>query len=81
MTSTAGGTTAAGAGCDVCRQGAYRGSLTEPRRIAADPDGPIFLHRCEACGTYWEYDLRAARPISDEEAAKTFPQAFETKTN
>ena len=68
---------AAGAGCEVCRMGAYRGSLTEPRRIAADPDGPIFLHRCDACAAFWEYDLRSARPISDEEAAETFPQAFE----
>ena len=64
------------AGCEVCRQGAYRGSLTEPRRIAADPDGPIFLHRCDACAAFWEYDLRSARPISDAEAAQSFPQAF-----
>ena len=69
------------AGCEVCRMGAYRGSLTEPRRIAADPDGPIFLHRCGACDAFWEYDLRSARPISAEEAAATFPQAFEPQTN
>jgi hypothetical protein len=69
------------AGCEVCRMGAYKGSLTEPRRIAADPDGPIFLHRCDACGSFWEYDLRSARPVSDEEAAATFPQAFEPQAN
>lgn len=69
------------AGCDVCRQGAYRGSLTEPRRIASAADGPVFLHRCETCGTYWEYDLRAARPVTAAEAAQTFPQAFERQAD
>lgn len=72
---------AAHAGCEVCRQGAYRGSLTEPRRIAASPEGPVFLHRCETCGAYWEYDLRAARPVTAEEAAATFPQAFEPRAD
>ena len=38
--------------------------------------GPIFLHRCEHCGTYWEVNLREAHIISEEEARAKFPQVF-----
>ncbi len=59
-------------GCDVCRQGVY-GFGTQPVRIAVYPDGPTFLHRCEVCGTYWEYTISHAYPISEEQAHSDYP--------
>lgn len=62
-------------GCEECRRGVY-GKGTQPVRIAVHEDGPTFLYHCEVCGTYWDYTLRAAVPISEERARERYPDAF-----
>lgn len=63
-------------GCEECRRGAYGASWPPPQRIAVREDGPTFLHRCEKCGTYWDFDLRFANPITEAEAKKRYPSLF-----
>lgn len=63
------------AGCDICRQGVY-GFGKQPIEIAVRPDGPTFLRRCEICGTYWNYTIHHAYPISLAEAREIYPFAF-----
>jgi hypothetical protein len=63
-------------GCDACRKGAYSGSWPPPQRIAVREDGPTFLHRCELCGTYWDFDLRFANPVTEEKAKTIYPDYF-----
>jgi putative transposase len=40
----------------------YNGTWPPPERVATHADGPTFLHRCEHCGTFWHFTLRAAVP-------------------
>jgi len=63
-------------GCERCREGAYGGTWPPPARIAVNPEGPAFLHRCEICGTYWDFDLRFADPITEMQARNLYPAAF-----
>lgn len=65
------------AGCHACQQGIY-GVGQQPVKIAVRPDGPTFLYRCEICGTYWNYTINHAYPISLTQAQETYPFAFET---
>ena len=53
-------------GCESCR------SWPPPRQIAMHPSGLAFLHRCEHCGAYWEFDPRKAVIISDDEAQRRY---------
>jgi hypothetical protein len=64
--------------CNVCSQGANAGTWPPPERIAVYPNGPTFLHRCHICGTYWDFDLRSAAPITAEEAESLYPDYFST---
>jgi len=63
-------------GCEACKKGAYGASWPPPQRIAEDPDYPSFLHRCELCGTYWDFELRFANPITEDKARERFPFVF-----
>jgi hypothetical protein len=62
--------------CADCQAGAYSGTWPPPERVAVHPDGPTFLHQCERCGTYWDFRLRAAVPIAEEEARQLYPALF-----
>jgi len=64
------------AGCMQCIIGANSGTWPPPARIAQSKDGWSFLHLCEICGTYWEFNLREAHPISEAEARAAYPDAF-----
>ena len=55
-------------GCEACRQGILSGSWPPPRQVAAQPEGPIFLHVCDRCGSWWEVNLREAHVIDAAEA-------------
>jgi hypothetical protein len=67
-------------GCDACRQSALRGGGSSLVRVAVREDGPSFLHRCELCGTFWDLTIRFANPISEDEARRIYPFAFESPT-
>lgn len=62
-------------GCDLCRRAAYSKG-PELEQIAADPEQPVFLYRCQSCESYWEFNIHDGRQITREEAKKRFPQAF-----
>lgn len=62
-------------GCELCRNGALTGLWPPPDRIATNPNGPTFLHKCCYCGTYWDFTLRYAKPISIELAKVMYPEA------
>jgi uncharacterized Zn finger protein len=59
-------------GCDECRRGAYSGTWPPPKQIATREDGPSFLHRCEKCGTFWDFTIRFANPITEAEAKRLY---------
>jgi hypothetical protein len=63
-------------GCDLCERGAYAGTWPPPARIAVIENGPTFLHKCELCGTYWEFTISHAYPITEIEARTRYPDAF-----
>lgn len=63
-------------GCEACRRGAYGATWPPPARIAVSKDGWAFLHKCDVCGTFWEFNAREAHPISEAEARRGYPQAF-----
>ncbi|HYN85848.1 MAG TPA: hypothetical protein VER32_11370 [Pyrinomonadaceae bacterium] len=62
-------------GCAVCSQDAY-GAKKHLKEVAVHPDGPTFLRRCDACGTYWHETLRFIVPVTGERAAELYPSAF-----
>lgn len=62
-------------GCVKCRQGVLTGKWPPPTEIAVS-EGPIFLHRCEFCGSYWGINWREGHVISEVEARQKFPNAF-----
>ena len=63
-------------GCAQCRAGAGTASWPPPQRIAVNADGPSFLHRCDVCGTFWQFDQRFVGPISEEKARRSYPAHF-----
>jgi hypothetical protein len=63
-------------GCDKCRNGVLSGLWPPPKRIGVNVDGPTFLHRCELCGAYWDFDIRIVTPINEDEAKKMYPGVF-----
>jgi hypothetical protein len=62
-------------GCEECRSAALRGMQTPLVKLGASL-GPIFLYRCNVCGSYWEENLREAHVISEAEARESFPDVF-----
>ena len=63
--------------CRDCRSGAASATWPQPVRIGQSGDGWAFLHKCDICGTYWEFNVREAHPISEEEARQSFPKVFD----
>jgi hypothetical protein len=63
--------------CEACTIGANSGTWPPPRRIAVYKEGWYFLHLCDICGTYWEFRVREAHPISEAEARRRYPDAFD----
>lgn len=63
-------------GCEVCRKGVLSGSATEPEHITVNIVAHAALRRCRACKSYWIENEREAHAISEEEARRTFPNAF-----
>ena len=58
--------------CADCQIG-YHAPFERFRRLAVIPDGPVFLNRCDACGSLWRETLRDARQLTSAEAAMIFP--------
>jgi hypothetical protein len=65
-------------GCAVCRQGVLSGRYPPPTCIGIIAEGWAFLYRCEACGSYWIFNLREAHIISAAEARDLCPAPFPT---
>lgn len=63
-------------GCEKCRQGVLSSRWPPPARIAAAADGWAFLHLCDECGAYWEFNVREAHVIDETEARQSYPAAF-----
>ncbi len=63
-------------GCEECRRGVYSARWPPPARVAAHASGWSFLHRCEACGAYWEFNVREAHVISEAEARQNYPEVW-----
>ena len=61
-------------GCDVCRHQWEAG--VQPPNIAINIARHADLHRCDACGTYWEQVERFAAPIAESEARTFYPEIF-----
>ena len=61
-------------GCIVCRK-LWESGKTPPE-VAINYDLHSRLHKCSACGTYWEQLERYADVIDESEAKKLFPDAF-----
>lgn len=60
-------------GCAVCRHKWEIGA--PPPEIGVNIKMHSSLHRCDACGTYWEQTERYAAPISRSKARKIYPDA------
>lgn len=61
-------------GCDICRHQWESGQ--QPPELAINYVQHARLHRCSACGTYWEQNERYADVINEAEARKFYPDAF-----
>jgi hypothetical protein len=65
-------------GCKVCQDAIYSFSPEEALdRVAVNEQRQSYLYRCRVCGTFWDFDIRAAVPISEEKARQLYPQAFQ----
>ena len=60
-------------GCEVCR-GLWE-SGRRPPELAVNHRLHSRLHRCDACGTFWEQFERNADVISESEARRIYPDA------
>lgn len=58
-------------GCDVCREGWYRGE--RPEFILQSDLSQSLIYRCAVCGTYWEMTERYAAPIPLEKMSHDHP--------
>lgn len=61
-------------GCPVCRRLWESGQ--RPPELAVQYDLHSRLHRCSACGSYWEQYERHADTIDESEAKRLYPDAF-----
>jgi hypothetical protein len=59
-------------GCEVCRGQWENGS--HPPELAVSDVLHSRLHRCEACGSYWEQHERYADTMSENDMKKLYPQ-------
>jgi hypothetical protein len=57
--------------CPDCQIG-YHAPFERFRRVAVIPQGPVFLNRCDVCGSLWQETLRDARRLTQAEAAAQF---------
>jgi hypothetical protein len=64
-----------GKGCEKCRAGVLSASWPPPSRIACSVDLHAYLHRCDFCGAYWQFNEREAHVIEEAEAITEFPDA------
>ncbi|MCL4207976.1 MAG: hypothetical protein KJ000_36275 [Pirellulaceae bacterium] len=60
-------------GCPICRNKWLSGQ--QLTRIATNDETHSFLHKCDACGTYWQQFERYANVISKDEAQAIFGEA------
>ncbi len=51
-------------------------ALIPPELIAINGDGPVYLHQCSICSTFWQFDMRFANPIPEAKARQEFPAYF-----
>ena len=58
--------------CSDCQTG-YHSPFERFRRLAVISNGPVFLKRCDVCGSLWQETLHDARRITPAEAAVIFP--------
>jgi hypothetical protein len=58
--------------CPDCQVG-YHSPFERFEQLAVISSGPVFLKRCNKCGSLWQETLRDARQVTSVEAAKTFP--------
>jgi hypothetical protein len=63
-------------GCAACRRQWESGSF--PPKLDTSIQRHGHLHLCEVCGTYWEQCERFAEAISDTDARRWYPKAFES---
>ncbi len=61
-------------GCSLCRKLWESGK--RPSELAINYDLHSRLHKCFACGAYWEQLERYANVINESDARKIFPDAF-----
>lgn len=61
-------------GCPTCR-GQWE-SGQRPVELAVSLTLHSRLHRCSACGTYWEQHERFADTVDEAEARRLYPEAF-----
>ena len=47
-----------------------------PPMLATSLERHGHLHRCPACGTYWEQEERFAAVIDETQARAAYPEAF-----
>ncbi|GAB1269259.1 hypothetical protein NBRC116493_25120 [Aurantivibrio infirmus] len=62
-------------GCGVCR--ALWESGQRPSELAVNLELHSRLHKCSACGAYWEQLERYADVIEEEQAKRMYPNAFD----
>ena len=58
--------------CADCKIG-YHSPFDRFEQLAVIANGPVFLKRCNVCGSLWQETLRDASRITSTEAAKIFP--------
>jgi hypothetical protein len=58
--------------CADCRHG-YHSPFERFHKVAAQPDGPVLLMRCEVCGSLWQERLHDIRRVTPEQAQAAFP--------
>lgn len=61
-------------GCAICRQQWETGR--PPPELAVNYKLHGRLHRCPACGTYWEQSERYADVLTEDAAKQRYPEAF-----
>lgn len=59
-------------GCEFCRNAIYGGHSEDLPPVAVEPAGPAFLYHCPKCGTYWDYTISMATPLTKERAHQLY---------
>ncbi|GAB3366915.1 hypothetical protein GCM10027431_09640 [Lysobacter rhizosphaerae] len=58
--------------CLDCQVG-YHAPFERFEQLAVIAAGPVFLRRCNLCGSLWQETLHDARRVTSAEAAMIFP--------